>query len=149
MTTSIQRLVHNYETDYLFDSAEIDAFTVMMKLLDGIDKNKITDADRFFLETETQELLTRPELRNQLHYIGMLSIFDSFARFLTRVTLLRTEKVSILESIIYPDLVELDEDCSIAQYLQELNDEPKPKETDESNVTTEKSVEIIETPMQT
>ena len=149
MTTSIQRLVHNYETDYLFDSAEIDAFTVMMKLLDGIDKNKITDADRFFLETETQELLTRPELRNQLHYIGMLSIFDSFARFLTRVTLLRTEKVSILESIIYPDLVELDEDCSIAQYLQELNDEPKPKETAESNLPTEKSVEIIETPMQT
>ena len=62
---------------------------------------------------------------------------------------MRTEKVSILESIIYPDLVELDEDCSIAQYLQELNDEPKPKETAESNVTTEKSVEIIETPMQT
>ena len=71
VTTSIQRLVHNYETDYLFDSAEIDAFTVMMKLLDGIDKDKITDADRFFLETETQELLTRPELRNQLHFIGI------------------------------------------------------------------------------
>ena len=74
VTTSIQRLVHNYETDYLFDSSEIDAFTVMMKLLDGIDKDKITDADRFFLETETQELLTRPELRNQLHFIGMFSI---------------------------------------------------------------------------
>ena len=62
---------------------------------------------------------------------------------------MRTEKVGILESIIYPDLVELDEDCSIAQYLQELNEEPKPKETDELNLPTEKSVEIIETPMQT
>ena len=86
MTTSIQRLVHNYETDYLFDSSEIDAFTVMMKLLDGIDKDKITDADRFFLETETQELLTRPELRNQLHFIGMFYIFkgsiENFAGFL-------------------------------------------------------------------
>ena len=149
MTTSIQRLVHNYGTDYLFDSSEIDAFTIMMKLLDGIDKDKITDADRFFLETETQELLTRPELRNQLHFIGMFSIFYSFGQFLTRLTVIRTVKVTILESIIYPDLVELDPDCSIAQYLQELNEEPKPKETAESNVETENSVEIIETPMQT
>ena len=71
VTTSIQRLVHNYESDYLFDSGEIDAFTVMMKLLAGIDKDSITNADRFFLETEAQKLLTQPELRNQLHYIGM------------------------------------------------------------------------------
>ena len=69
----------------------MDAFTVMIKLLDGIDKDRITDADRFFLETETQELLTRPELRNQLHFIGMFYIFDSFARFLTCTTLVRTQ----------------------------------------------------------
>ena len=55
----------------MFDSAEMDAFTVMIKLLNGIDKDCITNADRFFLETETQELLTRPELRNKLHFIGM------------------------------------------------------------------------------
>ena len=69
----------------------MDAFTVMIKLLDGIDKDRITDADRFFLETETQELLTRPELRNQLHFIGMFYIFGSFIRFLTCAILVRTE----------------------------------------------------------
>jgi len=108
VTTSIQRLVYNYETDYLFDSGEIDAFAVMMKLLAGIDKDSITNADRFFLETEAQKLLTQPELRNQLHYI-----------------------VGILESLIYPDLVKLEEDCTIAQYLAGLDEDPEPKETNE------------------
>ena len=61
-----------------------------------------------------------------------------------RSLLFRTKKVDTLESIIYPDLVELEDDCTIAQYLAELNEEPKPK-----NTAAETSDEVVEVIMET
>ena len=49
-----------------------------------------------------------------------------------------------MESLIYPDLVELEEDCTIAQYLAGLDEDPEPKETNELI-----HEEVNETDMQT
>ena len=53
-----------------------------------------------------------------------------------------------MESIIYSDLVELDDDCTIIQYLEELSGESKPRDPVKPDGADETNDETIEKPME-